>query len=89
MNAPIITSRDREWAGAIVANAPRDLSREAWDRALIAVTGRPMGDWDAPYRYDPSDDYDFARDEGDQDVSGGLADRQAAKEWWRATGGDQ
>lgn len=92
LHPPVVSDSMREWAQALVASIQNvaemrgePLTPDDVERLIREVRAEFL----SAYRYSSADDYEFTRDEGDQDVSGGLADRQAAKEWWRATGGDQ
>lgn len=83
MTAPVITDDMRTWASAFVASVQNvaemrgiTLTPEYVDR----ITAEVRAEFLSAYRYDPSDDYDFARDEGDDDKGGEMADRASDRE---------
>lgn len=79
----MITDGMREYAQALVAsiqNVAEMQGRELTPEYVDRITAEIRAEFLSAYRYQPSDDYEFTRDEGDQDVSGALADRASDRE---------
>lgn len=92
MTAPVITDDMRLWASSFVnsvLNVMEMRGEQITPEYVDRITAEVRAEFLSAYRYHPSDDYDFARDEYDDDPSGEMADRAAAREWWRATGGGE
>lgn len=80
MSAPMITADMRLWAEQYVFSCRDVAAMKGEEFDADAATAAIREALTTGSRWNPADDYDFTHDEGDQDVSGGLADRASDRE---------
>lgn len=78
-----LTPAEEEWAHALVYSIQNvmetrgeELTPERFDQMLASAREK----FAQLPKWNPADDCEFTRDEGDQDVSGSLADRASDRE---------